>query len=276
MAKFEPGLYLCATPIGNLEDITLRVLRLLEEAILIAAEDTRKTRTLLTHYQIRGPLISYHQHNWTQRARELLDRAHDGPVAVVSDAGLPGISDPGAELVRLAAEANVPITVLPGANAALSALVLSGLSTERFAFEGFLPRQEGKRRVFLEKLVPEERTMIFYEAPHRLAQTVDALAQVLGPREAAVARELTKQFEQIWRGPLLDLPASLEREIPLRGEFVIIVAGKTLQERWSPSEVEAALSSMLEGGSSLKEASRQLATECGWPRNELYRLGLSL
>lgn len=276
MEDFEPGLYLCATPIGNLGDITLRVLRLFEAAILIAAEDTRKTRNLLTHFQIHKPLVSYHQHNWRQRSQELLDKAKEGPVAVVSDAGLPGISDPGAELVQLAAEANVPVTVLPGANAALSALVLSGLSTERFAFEGFLPRQESKRRALLAKLVAEERTMIFYEAPHRLVQTVSDLYQALGQREVAVARELTKQFEQVWRGKLQDLLYSLEQDIPLRGEFVIVVAGKASAERWQRPEVEQALNALLAGGTSLKEASRQLATRCGWQRNELYELGLSL
>ena len=139
MESFKAGLYLCATPIGNLEDITLRVIRLFEEAILIAAEDTRKTRKLLTHYNLHKPLVSYHQHNWRQRSGELLAKARLGPVAVVSDAGMPGISDPGSELVQLAAEAQIPVTVLPGPSAAFTALVLSGLATDRFSFEGFLP-----------------------------------------------------------------------------------------------------------------------------------------
>ena len=160
--SFKAGLYLCATPIGNLEDITLRVIRLFEgEAILIAAEDTRKTRKLLTHYNLHKPLVSYHQHNWRQRSGELLAKARLGPVAVVSDAGMPGISDPGSELVQLAAEAQIPVTVLPGASAAFTALVLSGLATDRFSFEGFLPRQESARRALLEKLALEEPDMIF-------------------------------------------------------------------------------------------------------------------
>jgi 16S rRNA (cytidine1402-2'-O)-methyltransferase len=276
MEGFEPGLYLCATPIGNLEDITLRVLRLLEAAVLIAAEDTRKTRSLLTHFQIHKPLVSYHQHNWRQRSEELLDKAKEGPVAIVSDAGLPGISDPGAELVALAEEANVQITVLPGANAALAALVLSGLSTERFAFEGFLPRQQSKRRQLLAKLKAEERTMIFYEAPHRIVQTVEDLYQALGKRDVAVARELTKKYEQIWRGKLQDLSGSIGGEIPLRGEFVIVVAGNKTEQRWSKAEVEKAFMDLLDTGTSLKEVSRQLALESGWQRNELYELGLKL
>lgn len=276
MEGFEPGLYLCATPIGNLEDITLRVLRLLEAAVLIAAEDTRKTRSLLTHFQIHKPLVSYHQHNWRQRSEELLDKAKEGPVAIVSDAGLPGISDPGAELVALAEEANVQITVLPGANAALAALVLSGLSTERFAFEGFLPRQQSKRRQLLAKLKAEERTMIFYEAPHRIVQTVEDLYQALGKRDVAVARELTKKYEQIWRGKLQDLSGSIGGEIPLRGEFVIVVAGNKTEQRWSKAEVEKAFMDLLDTGTPLKEVSRQLALESGWQRNELYELGLKL
>ncbi len=275
MESFGAGLYLCATPIGNLEDITLRALRLLEAAELVAAEDTRKTRNLLTHFDLHKPLVSYHQHNWRRQSGMLLEKARIGPVAVVSDAGLPGISDPGAELVHLASEANVPVTVLPGANAALTALVLSGLSTERFAFEGFLPRQETKRRLILAKLAEEERTLIFYEAPHRLAETVAAL-QVLGQRDAAVARELTKQFEQVWRGKLEELPSSLEREIPLRGEFVIVVAGKKAAGRWRQAEAAEALARLLAAGIPLKEASRQVAACSGWQRNELYELGLTL
>ena len=275
MESFKAGLYLCATPIGNLEDITLRVIRLFEEAILIAAEDTRKTRKLLTHYNLHKPLVSYHQHNWRQRSGELLAKARLGPVAVVSDAGMPGISDPGSELVQLAAEAQIPVTVLPGPSAAFTALVLSGLATDRFSFEGFLPRQESARRALLEKLALEERTMIFYEAPHRLKQTAEDLQQ-LGPRRAAVARELTKQFEQVWRGNLSDLPERLEREIPLRGEFVIVVEGKLQERRWPQAEVEKALADLISTGPPLKEASRQLAESSGWQRNELYELGLSL
>lgn len=272
---FEPGLYLCATPIGNLDDITLRVIKLLENADLVAAEDTRKTRSLLAHFQIQKPLVSFHQHNWRDRGPELIEHALKGPVAVVSDAGMPGISDPGAELIPLAQKAQVPITVLPGASAALAALVLSGLPTDRFCFEGFLPRKPGQKKECLEKLIHEERTMIFYEAPHRLEETIATLAEVFGSRQVAVARELTKRFEQVWRGKLDSLPAALGEEIPLRGEFVIVIAGATEEERWSQEQIEEIIIERLQK-EPLKKVSRDLAKESGWRPNELYELGLKL
>jgi 16S rRNA (cytidine1402-2'-O)-methyltransferase len=219
-------LYLCATPIGNLEDMTFRAVRMLREVSLIAAEDTRHTRKLLSHFDIHTPLISYHEHNKTGRGPELITRMQAGEsVAVVSDAGLPGVSDPGADLVKLAIEAGLTVSPVPGPNAALSALVCSGLDTRTFYFIGFLPKTSKKRREFLGSLVNISATLILYESPHRVTDTLNELAAVLGDRPAVAGRELTKKFEEFVRGTLTGLSRHFQANPP-RGEFTLVIGGE--------------------------------------------------
>ena len=220
------SLYLVSTPIGNLEDITLRALRILKEADLIAAEDTRRTGVLLKHFGVQNRMESYHDHNKARKTPILLDRLRQGDsVAVVSDAGTPGISDPAYYLVHRAAEASIPIVSIPGATAAVAGLTVSGLPTDRFVFEGFLPVKKG-RKSRLEALAAETRTIVLYEAPHRLLRTLSDLLEVLGDRTMAVCRELTKKFEEILRGPTSDIIRVFSERKP-KGEFILIIKGCT-------------------------------------------------
>ena len=227
-AKSPRGvLYLCATPIGNLEDMTYRAVRILGEADLIAAEDTRHTRGLLAHFDIHTPLVSYHEHNKDTQGPALIEKLRSGViVACVSDAGLPGIADPGSLLARQAIAAGVPVVPLPGANAALTALIASGLDTTRFTFVGFLPRTKAHRQARLAEVAGYGETLLFYEAPHRIRGTLAELLSAFGDREAVLARELTKKFEEFQRGTLASLLAACGAQ-PMRGEFVIVVAGVT-------------------------------------------------
>jgi 16S rRNA (cytidine1402-2'-O)-methyltransferase len=218
-------LYLVATPIGNLEDITLRALRILREADLVAVEDTRRTRRLLDHYDISRPLISYHDHNKQRRSTRLLQALEEGSsVALVSDAGTPGISDPAFYLVRLAIEHDLPVVPVPGPASPVAALIVSGLPPDRFVFEGFLPVKAGKRRARLKALVEERRTIVLFESPHRLVRTLEDILDILGDRPAALARELTKKFEEVSRGPVSGLLERYAATKP-KGEIVIIVGG---------------------------------------------------
>jgi 16S rRNA (cytidine1402-2'-O)-methyltransferase len=223
----EPGvLYLVSTPIGNLDDITLRALRVLKEVDLVAAEDTRHTGLLLKHYDLKKSLTSYHDFNKERKAPVLIERLKaNRSVAVCSDAGTPGISDPAYYLVRLAIRENIKIVPVPGASAFLSALVISGLPTDRFTFEGFLPAKPGKRKKRLEELREEKRTIIFYESPHRLVRMMDDLAEILGQRRVVVARELTKKFEEVLRGTPGTITQSLGAR-KIRGELVVLVEGE--------------------------------------------------
>ncbi|MBC7107054.1 MAG: 16S rRNA (cytidine(1402)-2'-O)-methyltransferase, partial [Firmicutes bacterium] len=218
-------LYVVATPIGNLEDITLRALRVLREVDLVAAEDTRRTRKLLAHYGIRVPVTSYHQHNRARKGRELLEfLATGGRVALVADAGLPAISDPGAELVAEAHARGIAVRCVPGPSAAVAALAVAGFPAHRFAFEGFLPAEGKGRRRRLERLAHEERTMVFFEAPHRLPEMLADLRDVLGDRQVAVVRELTKQYEEVVRGTAGEVLDYFTGHPPL-GEITLVVAG---------------------------------------------------
>lgn len=218
------SLFLVSTPIGNLEDISLRALRVLKEADIIAAEDTRRTGILLRHFGIQNKMDSYHDHNKTRKAPFLINRMRNGDsVAVVSDAGTPGISDPAYYLVRRAAEASIPIIPIPGATALVAGLIVSGLATDRFVFEGFLPPKKG-RKTRLEALAKEQRTIILYEAPHRLIRTLSDLFEVLGDRTMAVCREMTKKFEEVLRGSISDTIRVFSHRKP-RGEFVLIIQG---------------------------------------------------
>ena len=216
-------LYLIATPIGNLEDVTLRALRVLREATVIAAEDTRRTRTLLARYGIETPILSYYEHNKRRRGPELVERLKAGDrVALVTDAGTPGISDPGFHLVRLAREAGVPVTPVPGPSAVTAAVSAAGIPGDRFAFEGFLPVKRGRRLARLRALHALGRPVVLYESPHRLAATLGALAEVFGTAEVVLARELTKQFEEFRRGTAAELAAAVRQE-RLRGEITLVV-----------------------------------------------------
>jgi 16S rRNA (cytidine1402-2'-O)-methyltransferase len=225
-AEPAPGtLYLVGTPIGNVEDLTPRAQRLLGAVDVIAAEDTRHTKGLLDRFGIRRPMLSYHDHNKDARTPELIDRLREGAsVAVVSDAGSPGISDPAFTLVRAAVAAGLAVIPVPGPSSAICALEVSGLPTDRFAFEGFLPRKAGKRRSRIEQLRADPRTLIFFESPHRLKSALADLSAVLGNRPASLSRELTKKFEETRRGPLDDLLSWVEKSPP-RGEFVLVVGG---------------------------------------------------
>ncbi len=270
-----PGaLYLCATPIGNLEDMTFRAVRVLREADLIAAEDTRHTRGLLAHFDIHTPLTSYHEHNKQEKGPQLVERMMAGAhIACVSDAGLPGIADPGSHLARLVIEAGLPVIPLPGANAALSALIASGLDTTRFTFVGFLPRTRQKRRERLAEIRDYRETLLFYEAPHHLTTTLTAILESLGDRDAAIGRELTKKFEEFRRGRLSELLAHFTANEP-RGEFALVVAGAgdvptaTEESPRSPAEEVAALTAQ---GLPKKDAIREVARRFGLSRRDVYQ-----
>ncbi len=274
MDKGIGTLYLCATPIGNLEDMTFRGVRVLREAAVIAAEDTRHTRKLLSHFDIHTPLVSYHEHNKAARGPELVARLLAGEdVAVVSDAGLPGISDPGADLVRLALSAGVPVTPVPGPNAALAALVASGLDPGLFLCAGFLPRAAKKRRELLGSLAVLPYTLIFYESPHRLRATLAELAAAFGDRQAAVGRELTKKFEEFVRGSLAELGDRFAVQEP-RGEFTLVVAGAVQSGAppvAAPADPAAAVSALVAGGVAKQEDIRQVAVRFGLPRRTVYQ-----
>ncbi len=268
---------LVATPIGNLQDMTPRALDALRAADVIACEDTRRTRPMLTHFGITNKeLVSFHRHNWRASGPELVRRAQAGEnIALVSDAGMPGISDPGAELVRLAVDAGAALSVLPGASAALCALVLSGLPCERFAFEGFLPRQRGEALAHIKRLKAEERTLVFYEAPHDIVRTLGDLYAAFSERPAAVARELTKLHEEVLRGTLSSLIAHFA-QTPPRGELVLVVGGAPAQEAApvSARAVEDAMRAEMDGGMRRKDAARAVAERLGVPVNAAYQAGL--
>ncbi len=274
----EGKLYLCATPIGNLEDITLRVLRVLKEADLIAAEDTRNSIKLLNHFEIHTPMTSYHEYNKYDKARELVQAMGKGKqVALITDAGTPGISDPGEELVRLCWEEGIEVTSLPGPSACITALTLSGLSTRRFAFEAFLPGDKKERQEILRELAVETRTLILYEAPHRLVKTLEELYAALGNRRMTLCRELTKKHETVFRTDLEQALAHYRTEEP-RGECVLVIEGrkqedllKERQESWAAFTLEEHLRIYEEQGESRKEAMRLVAKDRGCSRREIYQ-----
>ena len=266
-------LVLCGTPIGNLEDVTLRLLRVLAEADVVACEDTRRFRKLLTHHGISvRELVTYNEQNERRQAEALLLRIQRGhEVVLVSDAGMPGLSDPGYRLVRACADAGLEVTVVPGPTASVSALAASGLPPARFVFEGFLPRKQGERRRRLAELKDEQRTIVVYESPHRVESTVADMAEVLGDRPAALARELTKMYEEVRRGTLPELLAGL-KEDPARGEIVLVVGGAVHGGRDAPDAAELArrVHELLEEGADRKEAMSRVAREAGVPRRTVF------
>lgn len=274
----KPGtLYVVGTPIGNLEDMTFRAVRILQTVDLIAAEDTRHTGRLLQHFQITAPQLSYHDHNSTSRIPELLTQLGRGKaIALVSDAGMPGISDPGYELVKACVEAEILVVPIPGPSAAITALSAAGLPTEKFVFEGFLPPKKQERQQRLEFLQAEVRTIIFYEAPHRLRQTLQDLAEVLGERQIVLARELTKLHEEFWRGSTEDAIIHYTEREP-QGEYTLIVAGLALlKPQLSEAELIAELQQIMAEGVSRSQASRQLAKATSLSRRHLYQLALAI
>ncbi len=267
-------LYLVSTPIGHLEDITLRGLRVLKEAALIASEDTRQTRKLLSRYGLHTRQVSYHEHSPASRLASLLQALQSGDVALVSDAGTPGLSDPGYALVRAAWEHGHVVRPIPGASAALAALVASGLPADSFSFLGYLPRQRAERRRRLEAHARDAATMVFFEVPHRLRPALADLESVFGAeRPAAVCRELTKLHEEIRRGSLGELRRHFATKEP-RGEFTLVISGAAAGDRWSEAEVRAALRERTRRGDSPSRAARQVAESSGWRRSDVYRLTL--
>lgn len=271
-------LYLCATPIGNLEDITFRVLRTLKEADLIAAEDTRNSRKLLNHFEIYTPMTSYHEYNKYEKGRWLIEQMEQGKnIALITDAGTPGISDPGEELVAMCRQEGIEVTSIPGPAACITALTMSGLPTRRFSFEAFLPADKKERKAVLQELKTDTRTIVLYEAPHRLLKTLEELYQELGNRKIAVCRELTKKHETQFQAPLEEA-CSYYRENPPKGECVLVLEGRPRQElereeqqKWEEMSVEDHVKLYLDQGMDKKEAMKQAAKDRGVSKRDIYQ-----
>ncbi len=271
-------LFLCATPIGNLEDITFRVLKTLKEVDLIAAEDTRHSIKLLNHFEIQTPMTSYHEYNKVDKAKYLVNLMQEGKnIAVITDAGTPGISDPGEELVRQCFEVGIEVSSLPGPAACITALTMSGLKTRRFAFEAFLPSDKKERQQVLEELKDETRTMIIYEAPHHLVQTLKELESVLGDRKITQCRELTKKYEEAHQTTIGSLISEYETKEP-RGEYVLVIEGKTFKEKteekqkeWESLSINEHMEYYLDQGIDKKEAMKRVAKDRGVSKRDIYR-----
>ena len=270
-------LTLCATPIGNLEDITYRAVRLLTEADFIAAEDTRHTKKLLNHFDIHTRLISYHEHNKVEKGPELIRLLQEGKnIVLVTDAGTPGISDPGEDLVKLALEADITVTSAPGCVAGITALIISGQSTRRFIFEGFLPMNKKEKAEVLERLKDETRTVILYEAPHRLIKTLESLYDAVGDRNITVTKELTKKYETVFKTTISEAIKYYTEEEP-RGEYVLILAGKDenelkeeIKEGWNNLSIEEHMKLYVDKGMDEKSAMKQVAKDRGVSKREIY------
>lgn len=263
-------LYICATPIGNLEDITFRAIRVLGEVDLIAAEDTRHTLRLLNHFGIKKPLTSYHEHNAREKGAELVSKLKKGvDIALVSDAGMPGISDPGADIVKLAIEEAVEVTVLPGATASITALVLSGLDTGKFIFEGFLPSKKAQRKTELEKVKSYKKTTIIYESPHRILSTLKDIESILGGRKISISRELTKKYEETFRGTAKEALEKFKKS-KVRGEFVIVIEASPQEDEAGQVDIKSELNKYIEEGYSNSKAVKLVAKKHNIPKNTVY------
>ena len=280
----NPGtLYLCATPIGNLEDMTFRVIRTLKEVDMIAAEDTRNSIKLLNHFEIKTPMTSYHEYNKIDKGHKLVQMLLEGKnLALITDAGTPGISDPGEELVQMCYEAGVPVTSLPGAAACITALTLSGLSTRRFAFEAFLPSDKKERQQVLEELKNDTRTVICYEAPHRLVKTLKELLEALGDRRITICRELTKKHETAWQTHIAEACEYYQENAP-KGECVLVIEGRSReelkaeeQEQWEQMPLEAHMEHYESQGMDHKSAMKRVAKDRGVSKRDIYRMLLEL
>ena len=268
-------LYICPTPLGNLEDITLRTLRILREVDIIACEDTRHSLRLLNHYEIRKPLTSYHEHNIREKGPELIRKLLDGKnIALISDAGMPGISDPGEDLIKLAIEESVEVVGLPGPTASILALVVSGLTTDKFVFEGFLPSKKKDRTKVLEELMDEKRTIILYESPHRIINSLEDMLNILGNRRLGIGRELTKLYEEIFRGNIKDALERYSQNV-VKGEFVIILEGNK-EVKKNHVNIEEELKKHIKNGLTKKEAIKMVVMEQKLSKNIVYAESLKL
>ena len=278
-SELKPGtLYVVATPIGNLDDMTFRAVQVLQGVDRIAAEDTRHTGRLLQHFQITTPQISYHEHNYSQRGGQIIEKLRQGEaIALVTDAGMPGISDPGYELITACLQAAIPIVPIPGCTAVTTALSAGGLPTDRFVFEGFIPPKGQERATRLDSLATEERTIVLYESPHRLRQTLQDLATTLSAdRLVVLARELTKLYEEFWRGTLGGAIEHYQHQEP-RGEFTILLQGSTAEPKMlSSAVIKAELRDLIVNGMSRSQASRHLAKLTPMPRQQLYQIALEI
>jgi 16S rRNA (cytidine1402-2'-O)-methyltransferase len=265
-------LFLVATPIGNLDDISYRALETLRSAVLIAAEDTRQTKKILQRYEIATPTLSYHEHNKISRVEDVLDALATGDVALVSDAGMPGLNDPGYELVQAALKAGYSISAIPGPSAPVMALVISGLPTDAFLFLGYLPRRRAERRRRLEEVAQLPYTLIFLEAPHRILEGLEDISAVLGDRPMAAARELTKVYEEVVRGTVQEVYDHFQQNEP-RGEFTLVIGGHTVEEDgpWDEARLEEALLEGLKKGQPQSQLAGEIAAQAGWERREVYR-----
>ena len=266
-----PALYVVATPIGNLEDISLRALRILKQVKLIAAEDTRTTRRLLNHYDIKTPLASYHEHNKRAKLNYLLGRLQSEDVALVSEAGMPGVSDPGYELISAAIERGITVVPVPGASAVVTALAISGLPTDQFLYLGFLPRRQGLRQRLLKSVADEPRTMVAFEAPHRLQESLHDALEIFGDRRAALCRELTKVHEEVFRG---SLSQAIDHFKQPRGEFTLVIQGRQQQQADITREIEVELRRLYQKGIGAREAVAVLAESSGIAKKKLYQAWL--
>ncbi|MFN8414474.1 MAG: 16S rRNA (cytidine(1402)-2'-O)-methyltransferase, partial [Anaerolineales bacterium] len=266
-------LYLVATPIGNLEDISPRALRILRESKLIAAEDTRHSGVLLKHFNINTPLTSYFEHNKINKLDVILNALADGDVALISDAGTPAINDPGYELVKAALASNFDVRPVPGPSSPIAALTVSGLPTDSFLYLGYLPSKANERRKALTQVSDQPHTLIFLESPHRIADSLEDILAALGDRQICVAREMTKMYEEYWRGQVSAAIEYFKSKDP-RGEFTLVIAGKTKEERsvWTEEEVLSSIKNELKAGKSAKEISVELAEQSGWNKKEVYAL----
>ena len=266
-------LYLVATPIGNLEDMSPRAIRILHEASLIAAEDTRHTGNLLKHFEIETPLTSYFEHNKLSKLDFILDKLSSGDVALVSDAGTPAINDPGYELVRAALASGSDVVPVPGPSAPVAALSVSGLPTDSFLYLGYLPHKKTERRKFVGQIANLSYTLIFLESPHRIIESLEDLLSALGDRRICVAREMTKMFEEYWRGTLSGAVEYFKSK-EVRGEFTLVVEGKTKveNEKWKVEDLQAAIEKESKGEKSAKELSAELSERSGWNKKDVYRL----
>jgi len=266
-------LYLVATPIGNLEDMSPRAIRVLREASLIAAEDTRHTGKLLKHFGIETPLTSYFEHNKLNKLDFILDKLSQGDVALVSDAGMPAINDPGYELVKAALASDFDVLPVPGPSAPISALAVSGLPTDSFLYLGYLPHKASERRKSVERITNSLYTLIFLESPYRIVESLEDLLSILGDRKICVAREMTKMFEEYWRGKVSGAVEYFKSQ-PARGEFTLVVEGKTKDERevWTEEQVLKSIKIELKSGKSAKDISTELSLQSGWSKKDIYRL----
>jgi len=268
-------LYIVATPIGNLEDMTFRAVRILKEVRLIAAEDTRTSRVLTQHFEIDTPMTSYHEHNKLRKLDSIFDTLASGDVALISDAGMPGISDPGYELIQEALKRAIPVVPIPGPSAVITALVASGFPTDSFLYLGFLPKKQAARRDLLKSVKHEKRTLVAYESPYRLPDTLDLICGVMGQtRPVCVAREMTKKFEQFWRGTAQAAQQHYNQENP-KGEVTLIIGGAPASGKWDKARVQNELQRRLDAGESLSHAAKAVASASGWKKSAVYDLGIN-